>query len=85
MRVARDLRHVLRIKRRRGFFRKPARPGHLYPVRDQKYIPAGGIISAPRGTRNFVVNLVKKEIEDKTYVNDFRLNEALDKLISRLF
>ena len=85
MRVARDLRSLLRIRRRRGYYRTPVRPGRRLPLRLGLYYTVGGVLSGPRGARSWALGLVRREIDDGSYVSEWRLNAALGRLIARVF
>jgi hypothetical protein len=82
MRVVRDLRFVLRIRRRRGYFRTPIRPARRRPAGLQRHCTAGGILAAPRGARSFALNLVRSEMLAGTYVTPARLSAALNRLLA---
>jgi hypothetical protein len=85
MRVARDLRLLLRIRKRRGYYRKPVPPRRRLPSPLTRYYTVGGVINAPRGSRSWALRLVRREIEEGTYLSDWRLNAALDRLLASLF
>ena len=82
MRDVRDLRSVLRVKRRRGYYPLPRRPGRSRPTRLQRYYTVGGVVTGPRGAHNWALNLVRREIETGTYVSEWRLNAALDRMLA---
>ena len=84
MRVARDFRTALRIKKRRGYYRMPVQPGRFRPTGLQRYYTVGGVISGPRGARIWALNLVRREIKEGTYLSEWRLNAALDRLLARI-
>ena len=85
MRVARDLRSVLRIKRRRGYYRTPLRTGRARRAGGRHYPTAGGVIVGPRGARRWALSLVRSEIEAGSYVSEWRLNAALGRLLAKVF
>jgi hypothetical protein len=85
MRVARDLRYILRIKRRRGYYRQPLRPERGRPLRPGRLCTAGGVLKGPRGSRGWALDLVRTEIEEGIYLSDWRVNAALDRLIASIF
>lgn len=85
MRAARDLRSILRVKKRRGYYPIPRRPGSSRPTKLQRYYTVGGVITGPRGARNWALNLVRREVETGTYVNEWRLNAALDRMLASIF
>lgn len=84
MRVTRSFRSILRIKRRRGYYRTPGRPGRFRPARAQRYLPVGGIIVGPPGARRWALGLVRREVKAGSYVTDWRLSAALDRMLARL-
>ncbi len=85
MRAARDLRSVLRVKGRRGYYPVPRRPGRSRPTKLQRYYTVGGVVTGPRGARNWALNLVRREVEAGTYVSKWRLNAALDRMLASIF
>ena len=84
MRTARNSSSLLRTKRRRGFFRLALRPGRLLPSPLTRYYTVGGVLSGPPGARRWAMNLVRREIADGTYLSDWRLNAALDRMIANV-
>ncbi|MHC4916148.1 MAG: hypothetical protein ACYTGB_11730 [Planctomycetota bacterium] len=85
MRVIRDLRSVLRIRRRRGYYRTPVRPDRFRPLKLPRYFTTGGVITGPRGSRRLALNLINQEVRAGEYITPWRLNAALDRLIARVF
>ncbi len=85
MRVARDLRAVLRIRRKRGFYRNPLRPYRSRPTKLGCYFAVGGVVNGPPGARNWALNLVRQEIADGTYLAKWRLNAAIDRMLADIF
>ncbi len=85
MRIIRDLRSVLRIKRRRGYYRTPLRPDRFRPHKFPRRLTTGGIVIGPRGSRRLALNLVNQEVRAGAYVTPWRLNAALDRLVASVF
>jgi hypothetical protein len=82
MRLARELRSLLRLGRRRGYRPLPARPGRRSDSSRGQYLAAGGVISGAAGARRFALELVRSEIRAGTYLSEWRLQAALDRLIA---
>jgi len=85
MRPVRHLRTILRIRKRRGYYRIPARPRRLLETSMQRYIPVGGVMVGPPGARRWALGLVRHEVESDSYVTDWRLAAALDRLLASMF
>jgi hypothetical protein len=85
MRVSRDLRSLLRIRKRRAYHRRPLQAARPRPRGPGRYFTVGGIVVGPRGARNWALNLVRREIADGTYLSSWRLESALDRMIARMF
>jgi hypothetical protein len=84
MRLARHLRSLLSPGPRRGWRPLPLRPARRSAAHGH-YLAAGGVISGPRGARQFALDLVRSEIRSGSYVTDWRLGAALDRLIAGMF
>ncbi len=85
MRTIRDMHRVLRCRNHRQYFCQPKTPVNHETNIPNTILPTAAITCGPTVSGSLGLDLVKREVRANIYINDWRLEQALEGMIDNIF